>query len=40
MYERDGSRTSGERSMMIIVGEMIRGAACNAIHPADPYVYA
>jgi hypothetical protein len=32
----DGSRTSGERRAVIIVGEAIRGAACNAIQAAVP----
>jgi len=35
-----GSRTSGERRVIIIVGEMIKGKLCRASHPADPYVYA
>jgi len=33
-----GSRTSGERRVMMIVGDMIKGAAWRVSHPAVPYV--
>lgn len=32
------SRTSGDNIVIMIVGDMISGAACNASHPAVPYV--
>lgn len=32
----DGSRTPGERRVSIIVGDIINGTACRAIHPAVP----
>jgi hypothetical protein len=35
-----GSRTSGERRVIIMVGDMTRGAAWRVNHPAVPYVYA
>jgi hypothetical protein len=34
--KRVGSRTSGERSVTMMVGEMINGTLCRASHPADP----
>lgn len=36
----DGSRTSGESKVIMMVGEVINGAACRANQPAVPYVYA
>lgn len=35
-YLRVGSRTSGERSVIMMVGETIKGKLCRASHPADP----
>lgn len=33
-----GSRTSGERRVMMILGDTTKGKACSASQPAVPYV--
>lgn len=37
MNVRVASLTSVESMVMMIVGEIINGAACNASHAAEPY---